>query len=265
MKVELGKTGFYIGHKMKEIWKVVFAPFHEFYEVSNLGRVRSKHRVVLQKDGRVKTLQGKLKGLTPDVAGYLHVIMSCNNKTTMLNIRLHRLVALVFLPNPENKPEVNHKNGLKHDNRVENLEWATSSENRKHSYHVSKRQHPKKPVYQLDKHTGEIIREWESASIAGEVLGIESGGIGKSCRDGRYSCGGFRWRWVDENNGKKFTSRSILQKDTSGSFIKTWSSVSEIESELGFNRNSLYCVLNGHRRHSFGFLWEYASDKQKEK
>ncbi len=70
------------------------------------------------------------------VHGYLGVIFSID--AVRKNIAIHRLIALTFIPNPENKQEVNHKNGIKTDNRAENLEWCTRSENLKHAYHELK-------------------------------------------------------------------------------------------------------------------------------
>lgn len=69
---------------------------------------------------------------SPDSTGYPRVNLSKNGKQTV--IRIHRLVAEAFISNPENKPCVNHKNGIKSDNRVDNLEWCTYSENNQHAY-----------------------------------------------------------------------------------------------------------------------------------
>lgn len=105
---------------MKEIWKDI-GGYEGLYEVSNLGRIKSLHF----KESKI------LKNLE-DRDGYLQLNLTKNNKQKLHKI--HRLVVIQFIENPLNKPEVNHKNGIKTDNRVENLEWVNHSENMKHGY-----------------------------------------------------------------------------------------------------------------------------------
>ena len=106
-----------------EIWKAI--PGYEgLYEVSDFGRVK---RIAGYKCKVDRVLKNKV---TKD--GYYETAL-CNGKKYKY-IRTHRIVADVFCSNPQNKPEVNHKDGNKHNNRAENLEWVTPSENQKHAY-----------------------------------------------------------------------------------------------------------------------------------
>ena len=106
---------------MIEEWRPI--PGYEgLYEVSNLGRVRSVDRYVKSKGESYWLRKGKMLSPTKDKNGYLKVNLSCNGKHNI--IRVHRLVTEAFLPNPDNLPEVNHKDEDKTNNRVENLEWC---------------------------------------------------------------------------------------------------------------------------------------------
>lgn len=104
------------------------------YLVSNLGRVLSVKRTVIGRNGAEYTIKERFLKPKLDRYGYLICGLSSNSKTKTTTV--HRLVAKAFLEQPEGKNCVNHKNGIKTDNRVENLEWVTISENNKHSYQV---------------------------------------------------------------------------------------------------------------------------------
>lgn len=113
-----------------EIWKDVI-DYENSYQVSNLGRVRTKDRLVNTGKSQRMLKSQLLKG---DINryGYVNYRLWKNNK--LKNILGHRLVALHFLDNPLNKKEINHLNGIKCDNKLENLEWATRSENALHAF-----------------------------------------------------------------------------------------------------------------------------------
>lgn len=117
---------------MEEIWKEVNG-YEGFYEVSSLGRVRSiSCRIADKRCPNGKYHKGRILKPGYTVNGYLQVLLRANGKYK--SCRVHRLVAEAFIPNTENKSEVNHKNGVKTDNRLENLEWNTRSENAAHMY-----------------------------------------------------------------------------------------------------------------------------------
>ena len=108
---------------MKEIWKDIKG-YEGLYQVSNLGNVRSMDRIT--RDGR--KIKGKnIKPHTNGNSRYLRAALCNNGKIKYENI--HRLVAKAFIPNPENKPEVNHKDENPSNNLIDNLEWMTSKEN----------------------------------------------------------------------------------------------------------------------------------------
>lgn len=132
---------------MGEEWRSV----NEMYEVSNKGRVRSLDGV--DKAGRVH--KGRILRQRTTPRGYAALQMHGKD------FLVHRLVAQAFIPNPENKPQVNHIDGNKLNNNVENLEWATSSENNKHRYalNLHNQDGPKNPSAKLTAVEVRKIRE----------------------------------------------------------------------------------------------------------
>ena len=111
-----------------EEWKNVIG-YEGLYEVSNTGQVRSLDRYVKYSNGRIHLHKGKVLSPVKDKDGYLAVFLSCNGKQK--TIRIHRLVAQVFIENPDNLPEVNHLDEDKTNNRVDNLEFCD------HKYNVN--------------------------------------------------------------------------------------------------------------------------------
>lgn len=112
---------------MKEQWKQIKGN-REIYEVSNLGNIRTRDR----EGARGYKVKGHTLAQYDNSNGYLRCGMNIDGKQKLYFV--HRLVAKLFILNPDGKPYVNHKNGDKHDNSVENLEWCTKSENEKHAW-----------------------------------------------------------------------------------------------------------------------------------
>jgi hypothetical protein len=116
---------------MKEIWKAIEG-YEGFYEVSNHGNVKSLKRKCESRYWR--PVRERILRQAQSKNGYYGVILSKNKNKKRYHIA--RLVLIAFLPNPENKPQVNHKDGNKSNNKLSNLEWSTRSENQKHAYRI---------------------------------------------------------------------------------------------------------------------------------
>lgn len=115
-----------------ENWKWI-EKYEGFYEISDQGNIRSVDRVVKCGKG-TRLWKGILRKLAYDKDGYFITALCKKSKREM--VKVHRLVAQAFIPNIDKKPVVNHINGIKNDNRVENLEWCTSSENTNHAMRI---------------------------------------------------------------------------------------------------------------------------------
>jgi hypothetical protein len=172
-----------------EVWKPVVG-FEGLYEVSNLGRVKSLKRTTTSGRELVQSLN----------RGYKYVVLSKNGK--QYNAKVHRLVAESYIPNPEGKKEVNHIDGNKANNAVENLEWATASENSRHAMQSGLNpcwiNNPitSKSVDMLSA-SGTLLKTFPSLKEAERQTGIQRANI-QGCCAHRQSCktaGGYKWRY----------------------------------------------------------------------
>ena len=162
---------------MKEIWKLI--EDYNNYEVSNLGNVRNvKTKHILKPNYSNK--------------GYACLYLMKNHKSK--KIRVHRLVAKMFIPNPGNLPQANHKDENKSNNYVENLEWCDKSYNVNYSKHKYE-----KPVYCLDL---DIV--FRSATEASKITKVNRSSIVKACNNKLNSAGGKLWCYEKDKN-KFFT------------------------------------------------------------
>ena len=117
-------------YDLDEIWKPIEG-YENLYQVSSYGRVKSNDRTEICKNGLVRFREGKILKPHQNYNGYLWVSLCKNDKRKKKKI--HRLVAKAFIPNTNNKPQVNHIDGNKHNNNLKNLEWVTSKENMEHA------------------------------------------------------------------------------------------------------------------------------------
>ena len=170
---------------MTEIWKDIVG-YEGLYQVSNLGRVKSVKR-------------NKILSQKHNWDGYLRIQLWRNNKNKYVSI--HRLVAEAFIENPNKKPFINHIDGNKQNNNVDNLEWCTQKENIKHAFDNGlSTPCPKnwsrlsKPVLQCTLN-GDVIREFPSQKEVERVLGINHVNISYACRH-NSTASGYKWRFA---------------------------------------------------------------------
>lgn len=116
-----------------EIWSDIQG-YEGHYQVSNLGRIKSLDRTVLRTNNSPQPRKGKILKLTNSVKGYFQTQL-CRGGKRKTKV-LHRIIAETFLIRVKDHNEINHKNGIKNDNRIENLEWSTRSKNMKHAFHI---------------------------------------------------------------------------------------------------------------------------------
>ena len=156
--------------------------YEGLYQVSNLGNVKS----LGNGDNKNNVGKERMLKLQKDKDGYLTVFLSIHNYKRLHKV--HRLVALAFLPNPNNYPQINHKDKNKSNNNVDNLEWCTAQYNV--DYSVSK------PVnqYSLD---GIYIATYKSIKEASRTTGTDQTGIVQCCKGKLKTSGGFIWKYVN--------------------------------------------------------------------
>ena len=186
-----------------EIWKDVVG-YEGLYQVSNLGRVRGLDRLVKHSGEHMRIQKGRiLKGLVHSKDGYVYV--GLYKKGKYKKIKVHRLVGLAFIENPQNKPMINHIDENKENNKLDNLEWCTAKENENHG---TKRERMKKntdysliaskykkPVIQYDLE-GNVIKEWDSIKQIKEENGYSSGNISNCCNGKLKKTYGYVWRFA---------------------------------------------------------------------
>lgn len=181
---------------MKEIWKPI--PGYEgYYEVSNTGKIKSLTRTITDSNGRQFTRQGQEKALKLN-EGYYTVGLNKDGIKKLFTV--HRLVALAFIPNPDNLPCVNHKDENKLNNNVDNLEWCTKEYNNAYGTRNERisRTTTINSVIMCDKITHEPIKEFLNANIAAKELGYNtSTHIYQVLKGERQTACGYWWKYKE--------------------------------------------------------------------
>lgn len=205
-----------------EIWKDI-PDYEGIYQISSIGRIKSLPRFIPCRKGERLT---KEKILKPYIgkSGYYRIGLHKNNSFKL--VLVHRVYCQLFLPNPENKSCINHKNGVKHDNRIENLEWCTISENTKHAFEV-------------------LGRKVSGAAVGGKKWPPHKKGENHH----RYGKPNINLRrGASHPNAKKIKCPTLEM---------CFDSVKEASDKLGICQSLISCVLLGNSTHTSGLYFRY--------
>ena len=165
---------------MQEKWRPVVG-YEGLYEVSNFGRIR-RIRIVVQ---------------TRKKHGYMQVSLK-DSGGARKSLRVHRIVAEAFIPNPEGKPQVNHRDENPENNRADNLEWATAEENTNYGSRTARaaaKNGSKTPIVQIDPKTLKAVAEYPGQSAAARATGISLASINACLRGKQRRAGGYLWEY----------------------------------------------------------------------
>lgn len=251
----------------EEVWKQY--PDYSFIEASNLGRIRTKDRYVPLKNGSKRLVKGHVLKQCLQTNGYMYVTFSANGKTVTL--RVHRVIATSFLPNPLGLPEINHIDCDPTNNKLDNLEWCTSQYNsayRDKLGHTAKHNAPKKSVFAVNTETGEVF--WfESQHEAARQLDIDMRRINKVVNDKAKTAGGY---WFTENESEITDEKikeiragmhffgGVISVDSDNFEVLWFESQSEAARQLGVDVGNINAVLKGKRKKTGGCWFCYADE-----
>lgn len=242
-----------------EEWKNI--PNYEDYQVSTLGRVKRLAYYKKVCGGSKQYCKERILKPQKIERGYQAVMLSKNSKVK--SFLVHRLVAMVFIPNPDNLPQVNHKDENTSNNCVDNLEWCNQCYNSNYGtskYRISdklKNGILSKPVEQYCKN-GRFIMEYPSASEASRVLGLSVSGIISCCNNNhKYShCGGYQWKYKGSEKQINNIVSKIAQMDKCSKIINIFESTAQASNATGISRTAIANNLSYLSKSAGGFIWK---------
>ena len=244
----------------EEIWKTY--PEYPFIEVSNLGNVRTKDRCVTCKNGVRRLIKGRVLKQRIGHNGYMSVTFSVNGKS--VHLRVNRMVAIAFTPNPHNYPVVNHLDNNRMNNTLSNLEWCTKNANEayKKNFGTSPSQLFGRPVFAVNLETGKILR-FESRKEAARQLGIYDSSICAVVNGRQNTVGGY-WFTEDENEitdekikeikAKMYSRGGVIAINLDSFDIFWFKSQSEAARQLSVNVRHVNEVVKS-KRNKTGNCW----------
>lgn len=230
--------------------------FEGFYAVNELGKVLSKHN------------KGKILNPIKHSRGYLYV--NLYSPTKKRRAFVHRLVLESFSPTDNVGLEVNHIDGNKHNNSLENLEWVTPRENVKHA----RENDLLTQVTPVNQYTlnGKFLNSFPSISKASESTEVGYSVIRGAIRGTHKSAGGFLWRKTrmvnsdlvitERISGTKNNEKPVMQFSKDGRFLRRFKSIAEASKQTGIGYAAVAKCVSGVNRTSGGYLWEYDLEEE---
>jgi hypothetical protein len=219
--------------------------FDKKYYVSNLGRFKNSCGTIME-------------NYKVNENGYIRVYIYIKT------FALHRLVALSFLENPENKKTVNHKDGNKLNNCVDNLEFATNKEQKIHKYQNGLANNFTRKIVQYDLEFNKI-KEFNSIVEASKELNIGKAGINATCLYKQKQSGGYIFRYIEDVSFDKSEKviinknrgRNVGQYDLDMKLLKIHNSIADASRNLNIHKNNIWAVIKNNKKTSGGFIWKY--------
>ena len=200
--------------------------------------------------------------------GYKHVGLTINKKAK--SCRVHRLVAIAFIPNPENKPYVNHINGIRSDNRVENLEWVTPAENTQHAVATGLMQPTRERTVVQYSLEGNKLNIYCSISEAARQTNSLVEKIVQCCQHQRKTHNNFQWRYGDEEVDKlqsvetpKTKAKKVAQIDPkTGEIIAIYDSYCQAAKAVNGTQSAITHVIKGDKgtKTHKGYGWKIVEE-----
>ena len=247
-------------NKENIVWKTY--PEINFLQANQFGEVRTVDHYTTCKDGRRQFIKGHVLKQFDNGRGYMRVFPYVNGK--IVHLRVNRVVATCFLPNPDNLPEVNHKDNNPKNNSAENLEWCTREYNI--TYREKYGKACNRPVFAVNLKTFEVLY-FESQHEAARQLGLDRGNI-KNILEGRQNQAGGYWFTEDESEiteekVQEIKDRMISRDGVVAVNLKTlevlyFESQKEAAQQLGVSSGNVNNVLKGRRKQTHGFWFCYA-------